>query len=77
MASETKKTIGFNDLLCPSCMEADASIKLSLFDLGECTCDNCGDTFLVSRAIKELTKSLEAWRKVSRWIEAGREIASE
>jgi transcription elongation factor Elf1 len=76
MATAKKKT-GFAGLICPICGEDDGPIRLDLADLGECYCENCGDSFPVSRAIEELTKSLEAWKQVEKMVAVGRELANE
>jgi transcription elongation factor Elf1 len=69
-----KRAPGFTPLPCPICGETAATITLDLTDLATCHCEQCGDDFAVSTAIKVLSERLEAWRAVARWIDMAGDV---
>jgi hypothetical protein len=76
MASASKTIKGFTTALCPFCLDEEANVTMNLADL-ECNCPECGESFSPEQARDRAAKTLAAWEKICRWVEAGREIAAE
>jgi transposase-like protein len=76
MATRTK-TASF-DICCPKCWSTDSRhLSINLNDLDDIVCGDCDSSFTAEEAVALLAEQLEKWKKVQRWVAAGRAILSE
>lgn len=75
MATATKTTKGFA-ASCPFC-GADDSLTIDINDLDVCVCGSCDTSFSVQDALKKAKAAMEAWTRIARWVERGREMAGD
>jgi transcription elongation factor Elf1 len=64
-ATKTRKLT----VLCPFCLDTDATVKMSLGSM-VCECGGCGEEFTPAEAAARLAKMAEAWSKVAAWADA-------
>lgn len=69
MATGTKAAKGFQ-VSCPYCGDEDATVRMDLNRLGECSCSACDAEFSPAEAVAKLTKELAQWQKVVSWMTA-------
>jgi uncharacterized protein (DUF983 family) len=54
---------GFKHTPCPKCGE-DGIIQISLDDVGDCHCNECGEDFTLA----DIRAFIEAWTPIMAWL---------
>lgn len=55
-------------VLCPFCMDADATITLDLGNLDVCQCSACDTEFSPTEAAAMFTGMASRWEAVAEWV---------
>jgi hypothetical protein len=66
MPTKTTRTLS---VLCPFCLNSEATVRLDLNDLAECVCSECDETFSPAAAVAKFDHLAERWRAVAAWVD--------